>query len=196
MTKSNSVKEQVIVNAVEEQENDQTQFDQVVTNGVGYKNTIKTLIGNGCKRLNGIRIKNVNYTEKDNYTMISFTLANQIKGFVSNDNGSTYELGMTSILFTSLYAVTGTLKEDENLGWMSNTLLDKPTSLNLIFNGATIDIIQQEVVAGEEYSNPFSTKAEPIVYDHDIIINHIVGFKLGATGTKMADMLASKLMGF
>ena len=56
---------------------------------VSYQNCIKKLIATGCKRINSVRIKNVNFTEKDNYTMISFTLSTPIRGFVSNDNGVT-----------------------------------------------------------------------------------------------------------
>lgn len=165
---------------------------------VSFNNMVKKLIASGCKRINSIRIKNVNYTEKDNYTMISFSLATPIRGFVSNDGGITYEEGNTNIMFTSSYAISGALKEDEELGWMANALLDNPQALNLIFNGAQIDILQQHISAGEEYKNPFSTRTEvePQVYDHDIIINHIIGFKLGKVGLKMADKLADKMLGF
>lgn len=165
---------------------------------VSYQNCIKKLIATGCKRINSIRIKNVNFTEKDNYTMISFTLSTPIRGFVSNDNGITYQEGMTNTLFTSLYAIVGAIKEDDELGWMANALLDNPQALNLIFNGGSIDILQQEIVAGEQFTNPFSTRNDAIVqvYDHDVIINHIIGFKLGKTGEKMAARFADKLMGF
>ena len=168
------------------------------TVNVSYQNIIKKLIASGCKRVNSVRIKNVNFTEKDNYTMVSFTLASPIRGFVSEDGGVTYQDGKTTTLFTSLYAIVGALKEDEELGWMGNALLDNPKALNLIFNGATVDIIQQEVSAGEEVKNPFSTNenASTTDYDHDIIINHVIGFKLGKVGIKMADKLADKLMGY
>lgn len=175
--------------------NDQVVNEQVNVN-VNYQNTIKKLIASGCKRINSNRIKNVNFTEKDNYTMVSFTLSNNVKGYVSKDNGMTFELGETNVIFTSLYAIVGALKEDEDLGWMGNALLSNPQALNLIFNGSNVDILQQEVSAGEEFVNPFSSNPEPQVYDHDIIINHIIGFKLGKVGNKMADRLADKLMGF
>lgn len=165
---------------------------------VGYLNTIKKLIASGCKRINNVRIKNVNCTEKDNYTMISLTLVNQVKGFVSDDGGVTYKEGMTNVIFTSLYAIVGAMKEDEELGWMGNALLEHPEALNLILNGSTVDILQQDVVAGEEFINAFSsrTDVEPTVFDHDVIINHVIGFKLGKVGEKMADKLADKLLGF
>lgn len=185
-------------------EQDDVQVENVTENvgnemlNASYQNCIKKMIAAGCKRINSVRVKNVNFTEKDNYTMISFTLSTPIRGFISNDNGMTYQEGMTNTLFTSLYAITGALKEDDELGWMANALLDNPQALNLIFNGSTVDIIQQEVSAGVEFTNPFSTRADvPVqVYDHDVIINHIIRFKLGKTGEKMAARLADKLMGF
>lgn len=165
---------------------------------VGTANVIKRLIATGARRINSLRIKNVNFTEKDNYTMISLTLANPIDGFVTEDNGATYEKGKTSTMFTSLFAVAGAIKEDEDLAWMANALLENPQALNLILNGGHVDVIQQEIGAGEEFTNPFSTQAnpEPQVYDHDIIVNHVVGFKLGATGKQMSNRLADKLLGF
>lgn len=189
-----TVSEGQVTNPVEESINEVNESSA----NVSYQNIIKKLIASGCKRINSVRIKNVNYTEKDNYTMISFTLASPIRGFVSNDNGVTYEEGHTNTVFTSLYAIVGALKEDEELGWMANALLENPQALNLIFNGSTVDIIQQEISAGEEFRNPFSTRedVESQVYDHNLIINHILGFKLGKVGMKMADRLADKLMGF
>lgn len=163
-----------------------------------YLQVVKKLLQDGCKRINSCRIKNVNFTEKDNYTMVSLTLTNPIRGYVSNDNGLTYESGMTNTLFTSLYAIVGALKEDEELSWMGNALVENPQVLNLILNGASVDIIQQDISAGTEFTNPFSTRtdAEVQIYDHDIILNHVIKFKLGKTGEKMADKLADKLMGF
>lgn len=163
-----------------------------------YKNIVKKLIASGCKRINSVTIKNVNFTDKADYIMVSFTLKNKVRGFVSTDDGNTYHEGMTDIIFTSLFAIVGALKEDEELSWLGNALLENPQALNLILNGSTVDIVQQEVAAGEEFKNPFSTRedVELKVYDHNIIINHIIGFKLGKTGLKMADRLADKLMGF
>lgn len=170
----------------------------VASNAVGYQNIIKKLLSTGCKRINSVRVKNINFTEKDNYTMVSMSLASAIAGFVRNELDDTYEEGTTQTLFTSLYAITGALKEDEDLGWMANALLQHPSALNLIFNGCTIDVVQQHIPAGEEVVNPFSTKDAPEaqVYDHNIIINHIIGFKLGGTGMRMSDKLADKMLGF
>lgn len=179
------------------QENVQVEQNQVeVLNS--YQTAIKNLLANGAKRINGLKIKNINCSEKDNYTMVSFTLTSPIRGYVSNDNGLTFEEGLTNIVYTSLYGIVGALKEDENLSWMSSFLLDKPDILKLVLNGATVDVIQQDVPQGTEFINPFTTRTDTVsqVYDHDIIINHIIKFKLSKTGEKMADKLADKVLGF
>lgn len=171
--------------------------DEILVN-VSYANVLKKLLAEGCKRVNGIRVKNVNVTEKDNYTMISLSLGTAIAGYVSKDNGVTYEKGNVNTLFTSTFAIAGAMKEDEDMAWMANAINAHPEALTLILNGGTVDIIQQEVPAGTEYVNPFTTRTdvEPSVYDHDIVINYIVGFHLGKTGMRMADKLADKLLGF
>lgn len=180
---------------VENQSTVEAQTETVTAQG--YQNVIKKLIAEGCKRVNSVRIKNVNFTEKDNYTMIGLTLATPIRGYESKGDGM-WEEGHTSTLFTSLYAIAGALKEDEELGWMANALLEHPQALNLILNGATIDLVQQDVEAGKEVRNPFSTRTdgEAKSYDHNIIVNHVIGFKLGKTGFKMSEKLADKMLGF
>lgn len=169
--------------------------EKVENDDSSFKRIIQTLEANGCERITGIHIKNVKVTEEDNYTMVSFTLTSSIRGYVYTENG--FEVGKTNSVFTSLYAIFGTLKEDEDNAWLAYYFLSHPQALNPVLNGAQIDILQQDVMAGEEYVNPFSTKAnqEPQVYDHDLIINHIISFKLSATGEKMADKLADKLLG-
>ena len=156
--------------------------EQVVVAGENFKEVLKTLMASGkCKRFNGLRIKNVNFSEEDNYTRVSFTVASKVPGYVSKDNGVTFTLGETSTIFSSTYA-----------------LAENPKALNLIMNGGTIDIIQQTIAEGEPYHNPFTTKedVEDTVFDHDTIINYIVGFDLGKTGARFADVLAVKMMGF
>ena len=196
-----------VVNA--ENVNEVTDVENVnVTNEVqeeeqnSYKKIIKSLIGEGAKKFSSIRIKNVNTKIEENHIRVSFTLATPIRGFVTNDNGETWEQGKTNIIYTSLYAIIGALKEDEELSWLANSIMKiidetQDTSiLNLLFNGAMIDIIQQEFSAGEEFTNPFSTKKETQVYDHDVIINHVIKFELSKVGNRVADRIIDKTIGF
>lgn len=169
---------------------------QPEVNQSNYQEAIKTLLASGAKRINGLKIKNVNFTEKENYDMVSFTLTSKIRGFVSDDNGNTYKEGMTNTVFTSMYAIVGAMKEDEELSWMANYLLEHPKALPVIFNGATIDIIQKDVKEGEEYRNVFSTKdnVDSVTFDHNVIINNVIKFKLGKAGQIGASRLMDKML--
>ena len=172
--------------------------EQVVESG-SFKEIIKNLMATGtCHRFSGLRIKNVNVSEEDNYTRVSFTVSDKIPGYITKDGGATFELGNTTTVFSSTFALAGMLKEDEEKSWMANALTANPNAINLLMNGGSIDVIQHNVKAGEPYHNPFTTKedVEDTTFDHDTIINYIVGFKFGKTGEKFAEILAIKMMGF
>jgi hypothetical protein len=157
-----------------------------------YDAIIKGIIAAGGKKLPGIRVKNANFTEKDNYTMVSFTLANKVRGYVRDEETGVYKEGMTNVIFTSLFAICGALKEDDEKAWIANHLLNHPTALPLLFAGSTIDIVQTEVAAGVTYRNPFSTRdnVEGVSYDHETIINNVIKVRFG----KMGEIAASRLM--
>lgn len=190
-----AVEEQIIPQAVEQIDEQVEQVLEEVNAPKNFKSIVRSIIANGATKCTNV-VKNVNITEKDNYTMVSFTLQNRVKGFVSNDGGITYESGLTNVIYTSLYAIVGTMKEDENLSWMANFVMQNPSILNLVLNGSKITFLQQEIAMGEEYINPFSTQQdpEPNYFDHDVIINHVIGFELGNMGRKMADKFADKIM--
>lgn len=157
-----------------------------------YDAIVKGIIAADGKKIPGIRVKNANFTEKDNYTMVSFTLANKVRGYVRDEETGTYKEGMTNVIFTSLFAICGALKEDDEKAWIANHLLNHPTALPLLFAGSTIDIIQSEIPAGVTYRNPFSTRenVEGVTYDHDTIINNLIRVRFG----KMGEIAASRLM--
>ena len=157
-----------------------------------YDTIIKGIIAAGGKKLPNIRVKNANFTEKDNYTMVSFTLANKVRGYVRDGETGVYKEGMTNVIFTSLFAICGALKEDDEKAWIANHLLNHPTALPLLFAGSTIDIVQTEVAAGVTYRNPFSTRdnVEGVSYDHETIINNVIKVRFG----KMGEIAASRLM--
>lgn len=162
------------------------------------KDIIKELMAKGCKRVNDVTIKNVVVEEFDNYTRATLVTREALDAYVSDDNGATYHKGKSNNIFSSTFAIAGTMKEDEELSWMANSIIDHPNVLNLILNGSKIDVIIQEVAKGEEYVNPFTTKTnpEPTTFDNDTIIKYVVAVKLGKSGQRMADKLADKLMGF
>lgn len=185
-----------------EQENVQTEVQQGVAEQVegqkSFKDVIKDLIANGARRYNGLKIKNVKISEENNYTRVTLVVHPSIPGMVSKDGGITWEPGLTNNIFTSTFALAGMLKEDDEKGWLADTLTENPKAINIIMNGGTVDIIQQTVKEGVPYKNPFSTRedAEETIFQRDTIINYVVSFKYGPNGQRFADTLAIKMMGF
>lgn len=161
-----------------------------------YGVIIKGIIAAGGKKLPGIRVKNANFIEKDNYTMVSFTLANKVRSYVRDEETGVYKEGMTNVIFTSLFAICGALKEDDEKAWIANHLLNHPTALPLLFAGSTIDIVQTEVAAGVTYRNPFSTRGnvEGVSYDHETIINNVIKVHFGKIGEIAASRLMDKML--
>lgn len=157
-----------------------------------YAEIKKELIKNYGKPIKRI-IKNVNYEILDTYTRVSFTLRENVKGYRANEDGD-FVLGGTNIIFSSVYAIAAMLKEDDELAWLGNEVISNPKLLNLLCSAATIEIVQQEVKEGEEYVNPFGSNTEPITFDHDTYINHIVGITLSKMGEKVMEKYMDKIM--
>lgn len=175
-----------------------TQEVEVTNPQMSFEKTTKTvisgLIEKGAKRINNLVVKNVNTTDNGTYTMVSFTINGKIPGFV-NDGEGNYVEGHTSVIYSSLYAIVGTLKESADLAWLANPVLKNPKALPLLLSGAKLSVVQHRIKAGEAYTNPFSTREDltPNVYDHDVIINYVVGIELSAVGNRMADKLADAI---
>lgn len=191
-TFENAVVEQEVPQAAVQEEKIENSSERTM------KDIIKELMAKGCKRINDVTVKNVVVEEFDNYVRATLVTREGIDAYVSDDNGATYHKGKSNNIFSSTFAIAGTLKENEELSWMANSIIEHPNILNLILNGSKIDVIVEEVAKGEEYINPFTTKVnpEPTTFDNDTIIKYIVDIKLGKSGMRMADKLADKLMGF
>lgn len=171
------------------------QVEQVTSevSSTDYREIVKSLIAGGAKRINKLKIKNVTPAEQENYVRVGISLIPSVKGYDSN--GEEVE---TNVIFTSLFALVAIIRENEELAWMGNTLIEKPNLLPLIMCGAEIDILQRHYDSGVEIFNPYSHNKEqtPSVYDHPIYINDVIEIRLSKTGQKMVDKLADKLMGF
>lgn len=173
------------------QVNEQETTEEVV-NGT-FTEIVKAL-QKKCGKAITRTVKNFNFEILDNYTRFSFTLREPIKAYVNNIDTDEYELSKNTVVFSSAYAFAGMLKENDDLAFVANDTIINPKLVSLLTIGGTIDIIQQFVPVGEEYVNPFSSDPEPMVFEHDVIINHIVGMKPGKTGLKFLDKYMDKMM--
>lgn len=189
-----------IVNQVEETVNN-TVNDTVETSeeqsvGRTFKDICNEIVANGGTRIRGIKVRSCKITEQDNYTMVSLTLERKVKGYRANEDTGIFEEGETNVIFSSSYSLASVLKNNEDLAFCANSLVENPRGFEVVLSGATIDIIQQPVAADEMYKNPFSTRdAEGVALGHDTIINHVVNIVPSRRAMGVLDRMALAMLG-
>lgn len=198
----NHVQASEVVNAAEQQQVVNDVFAQFMSEDESSERSrediIKELIASGnAKRLNNLTVKNVVATEFDTHALLTFI----VKEFVIGDTRDANEvdafgqpvvkLGKTHNVQTSSYAVAGVMKDSAKLAIFATDVVDTPQVANMLFAGAKIDVVMQFVAAGEEYVNPFASNPEPVTFERDKIIHHIVALNLGEVGQ---DMYHARLM--
>lgn len=134
------------------------------------------------------KVTNVLTKEFDTHIRVTFVVDKDLRAYDADGEETT-----SKNVFSSNFAISGVLKQDEELSWLAAAVADGVLPMNLIFNGATIEIVQESVDEGVPYANPFSSR-EPEITDHAMFINHVVGIKLGKTGSRFADKYADKLL--
>lgn len=138
-------------------------------------------------------VRNINVTECETYNRVAITLDKPVKAMVAQEDGS-YVEDESNIIFVGNYSIVGALRENEDVAFAGNHLIQHPKALNVVLSGAKINIIQEAVTAGQEYTNPFSNNAVPTVVQHDSFYNHVFDIRLSDFGLKMLDKLAEKMM--
>lgn len=160
------------------------------------KEIIDSIVKNGGIVVKNLGVKNVTITPQESYLRVALTLDRAVKGMVSKDGGVTYEEGETNVIFVSAFSIASILKENDDASFAVNHILQHPESLSVILSRAKINIIQQHVVAGEEYTNPWSSNADKkAVFQHDTIINHLTDIELSEFSVRKLDRLADGMLG-
>jgi len=160
--------------------------------------------------VNDVVIRNINTTEMTNYCRVAITLNKPVKGYVANPYvGKTagqdgvpadanvtddYIVGTTNVIFVSNFSIIAALREIPDVAFAGNALLESPKRIGVILSGATINVIQEAVAAGQEYNNPFSDNPTPSVVKHDNYFNHVFDIRLGDFGKTMVFELAKHIM--
>lgn len=177
---------------------------QVASVALNGSKSVKDIISGIMATGNAVRyraclVKSCRVEEEENYTRVSITIDNEVIGFLPDASGNYFPAQVTTV-FSSGFALSACLKNNGDISWLAGIINENPNAIRVLLPGSKIDIIRQLVKAGEEYINPFTTKSAedvvPSVFDHDTYITHIVGIELGKNGSKFADMLAMKIMGF
>lgn len=180
--------EQTVDNAVETTSEEQSERS--------FKDICNEIVANGGTRIKGIKVRSCKVTEQDNYTMISLTLDRKVKGYRANEDTGIFEEGMTNVIFSSSYSLASVIKNDAEIAFCANSLVENPRGFEVVMSGATIDIIQQPVSEDELYKNPFSTSsAEGVALGHDTIINHVVNIVPSNRAMAVLDKMALAMLG-
>ena len=160
------------------------------------KEIVAELIKNGATQVKNVTVKNVTVKVMDAYTRLGITLDKEVKGYRQNESGD-YEEGTTRVIFVSAFSIAALLKENDDAAFAANHLVTHPDAMAMILSRAKLDIVQQSVEAGAEYKNPFASEdSDNVVFDHNTIINHVVGIELSDFGKKRLDKLADMMLGF
>lgn len=160
------------------------------------KEVVAELIKNGATQVKGVTVKNVTVKAMESYIRLGITLDKEVKGYRQNESGE-YEESTTRVIFVSAFSIAALLKENDDAAFAANHLVTHPDAMAMILSRAKLDIIQQAVAAGEDYRNPFASEnSDSTVFDHDTIINHVVGIELSDFSKKRLDKLADMMLGF
>ena len=161
-----------------------------------FKDICNEIVANGGRRIKGIKVRSCKITEQENYTMVSLTLERKVKGYRANEDTGIFEESETNVIFSSSYSLASVLKNNEDLAFCANTLVENPNAFEVVLSGATIDIIQQPVAADELYKNPFSTSdSEGVSLGHDTIINHVINIIPCKRAMAVLDRVALSMFG-
>ena len=143
----------------------------------------------------GLKVRNVVVNlDDEEYPRITLVLNQEVNGY--NLEGDKYVLGKTKNVFTTAFNIAGVLKESEDTAMLGNYIVRNPKVAENLLSGATINLVQIPVKAGEEYRNPFSTRtdADAYVSEHDWISNCVTAIKLGTIGSKVVDKLIDRIV--
>lgn len=141
-----------------------------------------------------VKVRNINVTEMENYDRVAMTLQENVKGYVVDEDGVTYKEGEVKTIFISNYSIIANLRENDDVAFIGNWLVEHKKALNVVLSDATVDIIQEVVTQGQEYTNPFSDNPTPTIVQHDNYYNHVVNIRLGKRGLASVEKIADKML--
>lgn len=141
-------------------------------------------------------VRNINTKDMSTWTRVSVTLNKPVKSYVADEETGEYVIGTSNVIYVSTFSLIAAMRENSDLAFAGNHLIEHPTAIGVVFSGATIDVILEKVTEGQEYKNPFSDNAVDSIIEHDNYFAHIHNIRLSERGLKMIDRIADKMLGF
>ena len=149
------------------------------------KSIISAKVKEGAKAYKNLVIENLApYGErKNNRQGYVLTFNSTVRAMVSSDDTNAdaeYVIGERDFIFTSNFELLGVIKHNPQLRFLYRMAQADETLLEDIYIGSTINVLAEDVVSGEEYSNPFSFTDEASVVANDSVYHSIYNLVPGA----------------
>lgn len=141
-------------------------------------------------------VRNINTKDMSTWTRVSVTLDKPVKGYVVDQDTGEYVIGTNNVIYVSTFSLIAAMRENPDLAFAGNHLIEHPTAIGVVFSGAKIDVILEKVTKGQEYKNPFSDNGTETIIEHDNYFAHIHDIRLSERGLKTIDKIADKMLGF
>lgn len=149
------------------------------------------LLKEGCELVQNLVVEKITLTKLDSFTTrIILMLDKPIKQMVINSSGERVE-EMRNWIVTYDFSLRKYLSCNSNTAFMKDIIINSPKLLHLILEGAEIEILLEYVYEGQEYEDPFSSKAKVVLLSHDDIKTYIVDIRLTQFAFKIIDKFES-----
>lgn len=148
---------------------------------------ITELSKNGAKS-EQVVVKNLKVKTFEKYTRCRVTVDHEVDGYVSEDNGVTYKLGKTNVVFISLFNLVNALRDTE-YDVVIDHICDHPQSMVVLLKDAKVTLVQQNVKAGD---TPDGVDA-PL--EHDAIYWHCKSIEFSDAAKLRLDKIVDKMLG-
>lgn len=187
---------------VEEVENNEVknkEVEETTSKRLSKKQAIAALKKEGAREFKGLVVKSVNVEKMSNYTRIGITLNEEIPAYREDESGQMVKT-TSRFFFLSAYNLATELRENEVTAFVANRILEKVQNINFVLTGAKIDILQEEVepLDGDGkpvvWHNVFGAENDGVEFDHNVLINHLIGYTPSKMNLKMVDKIIDKMM--
>lgn len=139
-------------------------------------------------------VRNVNVTDMTTWQRVSITLNTPVKGYVADEEGN-YSEGEVNVIFVSSYSIIAAFRNNPKAAFASNYIAEHPNCLQVLLSNAKIEIVQEAVTEGQEYTNPWSSNPTPTPIEHDSYYNHITSImELSDISVELLKELARMIM--
>ena len=139
-------------------------------------------------------VRNINVKVMVTWQRVSITLNTPVKGYIADDDGN-YSEGEVNVIFVSSFSVVAAFRNNPKTAFAGNYIAEHPNCLQVLLSGAKIEIVQEAVSEGKEYSNPWSNNPTPVPVEHDSYYNHITDIiELSDVSVELLKELARMIM--